>query len=137
MLRPFPSSFVLLWTLFLVGCSAQINFEPVPPKSTPPIEPVDNTPTAKTKQLLVFTSPVCHACVVDKPELSRLERRLKRHGVEVVKIDVTQSPELAAQWGVTQLPTYVVCEDGREINRFTIIRFLIRLLKFLWPLIFI
>ena len=42
---------------------------------------------------------------------------MRRRGVKVTEIDADEHPELVRQYGITQLPTYIVLEDGVEVKR--------------------
>jgi thioredoxin 1 len=65
--------------------------------------------------LLVFTSPTCAPCKLQ--QLPIVERVLIdwRDKIEVDIIDVTQQPELAAQYGVWSLPTTIVLDAQRKV----------------------
>lgn len=75
---------------------------------------------ARPRRLLVyFTTPECIPCqTVQAPAIREVQAQLK--DVEVIKIDATQKPELADQWGVVSVPTtFLVSARGqvRHINR--------------------
>jgi thioredoxin 1 len=65
--------------------------------------------------LLVFTSPTCAPCKLQ--QLPIIDRILVdwRDKIEVDIIDVTQQPELAAQYGVWSLPTTIVLDEQRKV----------------------
>ena len=59
---------------------------------------------------------------------------MRRRGVRVTEIDIDEHPELARRHGVTQLPTYVVLEDGVEVRRTGNILLLLKILAALLKL---
>jgi thiol-disulfide isomerase/thioredoxin len=63
--------------------------------------------------VLNFTSPHCPPCQQAAPVVARLYRQ----GYEFRKVDVTQHPEIARKFGVTNLPTFLLLVDGREADR--------------------
>ena len=66
-------------------------------------------------RLLVFTSPTCAPCKLQ--QLPIIDRLLVdwRDQIEVEVIDVTEQPEVAAQYGVWSLPTTIVLNARREV----------------------
>jgi thioredoxin 1 len=65
--------------------------------------------------VLVFTSPTCAPCKLQ--QLPIIDRILVdwRDKIEVEIIDVTQQPEVAAQYGVWSLPTTIVLDAQRRV----------------------
>lgn len=63
--------------------------------------------------LLDFTSPSCGPCQTMEPTIGRLTR----DGYPVQKIDVSQRPEIAAQFQVTGVPCFVMLANGKEVDR--------------------
>jgi thioredoxin 1 len=65
--------------------------------------------------LLVFTSPTCAPCKLQ--QLPIVDRLLIdwRDKIELEIIDVTQQPEVAAQYGVWSLPTTIVLDAQRNV----------------------
>ena len=88
-----------------------------------------------TTEVLAFTAKWCRACQRDKPQIEEMRKR----GVKVTEIDVDEHPELARQYKVTRLPTYIVLEDGVEIERtgdiILIITIVSSILKIVIPII--
>jgi len=62
----------------------------------------------KGRVLVYFSSPYCHNC----REVSDLVDGIIEQGKPVVKIDVAESPDLAAALGIRVVPTIAVVEDG-------------------------
>src|SRR5690606_11810292 len=63
--------------------------------------------------LLDFTAPWCGPCRAMEPVIQRLQAE----GYPVRKVDIDQHPQLAAQYGVTSVPCFVMLSDGREVDR--------------------
>jgi thioredoxin-like negative regulator of GroEL len=65
--------------------------------------------------LLVFTSPTCARCKLQ--QLPIIDRVLLdwRDKIEVDLIDVTEQPDVAAQYGVWSLPTTIVLDADRKV----------------------
>lgn len=65
--------------------------------------------------LLVFTSPTCAPCKLQ--QLPIIDRILIdwRDKIELEIIDVTEMPDLAAQYGVWSLPTTIVLDAQRNV----------------------
>jgi thioredoxin 1 len=65
--------------------------------------------------VLVFTSPTCAPCKLQ--QLPIIDRILIdwRDKIEVEIIDVTEKPDVAAQYGVWSLPTTIVLDAQRNV----------------------
>jgi thiol-disulfide isomerase/thioredoxin len=64
-------------------------------------------------QLLDFSSPFCGPCQSMVPLVQSLEAA----GYPIRKVDTTREPGVAQQYGVTQIPCFVMLVDGRETER--------------------
>ena len=65
--------------------------------------------------LLDFWAPWCAPCRMVVPVLDEIAR--ENHHIKVGTINVDEEPELASRYRVFSIPTLVVVQDGREINR--------------------
>lgn len=63
--------------------------------------------------LLDFTAPWCGPCQRMAPIVDSLAAR----NYPVRKVDLDTNRELAAQYGVTSIPCFVLLKDGREVDR--------------------
>jgi thiol-disulfide isomerase/thioredoxin len=63
--------------------------------------------------LLDFSSQNCGPCQRMRPIVEKLEEQ----GLPVRLVDVDQQPELAQQFNIRLLPTFVLVVDGREVTR--------------------
>jgi len=62
-----------------------------------------------------FTAKWCGPCKRIAPLFDDLAR--DNEGVACVKVDVDQHPEIAGDYNVRAMPTFVVVKNGREVNR--------------------
>ena len=65
--------------------------------------------------LLDFWASWCGPCRMVSPILDEIAA--ERSDIKVGKINVDEQPELAAQFGVTSIPTLVVMKNGRVVNQ--------------------
>ncbi|NOZ39888.1 MAG: thioredoxin fold domain-containing protein [Planctomycetes bacterium] len=63
--------------------------------------------------LLDFSSPSCGPCQQMRP----IVQRLVADGFRVQEVDISRDPQTAAQFGVTQVPTFIVLVDQRPTER--------------------
>jgi len=63
--------------------------------------------------VLYFTTPSCIPCrTLQQPTLSDLQTRLGA-GVQIIKVDATEQPDVADRWGVFSAPTTFIL-DGHQ-----------------------
>ena len=64
--------------------------------------------------VLYFTAEWCNPCQRTRP----IAEELKRDGlIDFVFVDADSEIELLEQFGIKSVPTYILLEDGKEINR--------------------
>lgn len=69
----------------------------------------------KEKVLADFSATWCPPCKALGVELEDLS---KDHSeLNILKVDVDEEQELAIQYGVVNVPTLIVIENGKEVNR--------------------
>ena len=65
--------------------------------------------------LLDFWAAWCGPCKMVSPLVDEIA--LENADIKVGKINVDEQTELAAKFGVMSIPTLVVMENGKEVNR--------------------
>lgn len=68
--------------------------------------------------LVDFWARWCSPCRAMNPVVEAIAREYAGQ-VKVVKIDVDEAPEIAAQFGVTSIPTFVVVQSGKAQTKLT------------------
>ena len=64
------------------------------------------------KKFIYFSAPWCGPCRQLGPIMDEVATQ-----VEVQKVNVDDNPKLAQHYGVKNIPTVVLTEDGNEIGR--------------------
>lgn len=66
--------------------------------------------------MLYFSAPTCNVCHALKPKL--LEAfDTNFDAFEIISIDISETPQIAAHYSVFAIPTLIVFMDGREFLR--------------------
>jgi thioredoxin 1 len=87
----------------------------------------DSPPQPPPRKVIAFTATWCQPCQRNKPKLAELERK----GVTIVHVDIDAQPALAQQYNIKTVPTYVVTEGDKEVERTGSVLRLFRLLRWL------
>ena len=64
------------------------------------------------KKFIYFSAPWCGPCRQLGPIMDEVATQ-----VEVQKVNVDDNPELSQHYGIRNIPTVVLTEDGNEIGR--------------------
>ena len=72
--------------------------------------------TKSGKVLVDFFATWCGPCKMLAPVLEQVDEEGSL-GMDIIKVDVDEVPEAAAQFGVQAIPTLVVLVDGKESKR--------------------
>lgn len=64
------------------------------------------------KEILYFSAEWCGPCKTLAPRMERLSNQINYR-----KIDVDQNQELSSEFGVRNIPTLILIQDGEAINR--------------------
>ena len=108
-----------LFILFIVISQKRV-------KNSPALKPSDKililnqknfkTQLRSSKVLVDFWAPWCAPCKMMAPILNELAEELDGQ-VKIAKLNVDQNQAIAAKYQVRNIPTTIIFEDGREINR--------------------
>ena len=126
---------ILLATL-CVGCSGitielpgQQPVENVEMPDPPVLEP------ELTREVLFFTMRGCQPCEAAKPRVEEM----RKQGLKVTEVWYHENPGLFNQYEVSQTPTFIVLEDGVEIERTSdivlLVTILVKILAWILPLL--
>lgn len=63
-----------------------------------------------------FFATWCGPCKMTSPIIDQLSEEMKN--VKFVKVDVDQNQELASQYQIFSIPTFMVFKDGQVVNQF-------------------
>lgn len=67
--------------------------------------------------LVDFWAPWCGPCKMQSPILDKVAEKVGDKAV-IAKVNVDQSPALAAKFGVRSIPTMILFKDGQKIRDF-------------------
>jgi thiol-disulfide isomerase/thioredoxin len=80
------------------------------------IETIEQTLQSELAVALYFSAPTCNVCHALKPKLlSAFEENFPK--LQVISIDISETPEIASHFSVFTIPTLLVYLDGREFLR--------------------
>jgi thioredoxin 1 len=73
-----------------------------------------------TKQgvsLVDFWAEWCQPCKIQGPVVSQLADELSANGVKICKMDVDKNPQTAKKLGIKSIPTIIILQKGKEVER--------------------
>lgn len=68
--------------------------------------------------LVDFFATWCGPCKMLGPVLESVQKKMEGK-VKIVKVDVDQSPDLAAQFRVMSVPTMIMFKNGKQVDAFS------------------
>eukprot|EP00924_Labyrinthula_sp_SR-Ha-C_P001549 snap_masked-scaffold_18-processed-gene-1.32-mRNA-1 protein AED:0.39 eAED:0.39 QI:0/-1/0/1/-1/1/1/0/109 len=73
----------------------------------------------KTKTVFMdFFATWCQPCKMISPVFSNFAEKNDKVNVEFVSVDVDQNQDIAQQYAIRAMPTFVVAKNGKEVDRF-------------------
>ena len=128
---------VILLAVLCMGCTGiTIELPGQPPVATPEVVVPDIVPEPEpTQEVLFFTQEGCQPCEAARPRVEKM----REQGLTVTEVWYHEKPELFQQYGVSSTPTFIVLEDGVEIERtgdiVLLITILVKILAWLLPVL--
>ncbi len=81
-------------------------------------ENFDSFITQADKPVLVdFWAPWCGPCKVMSPIIEELAGEME--GVAIAKVNVDENPQLAQQFNILSIPTFIVYKGGQVVEQFS------------------
>ena len=65
--------------------------------------------------LIDFFATWCGPCKMLSPVIEQVER--EKPELKVVKVDVDEAPQIAAQYGIQAIPTLFLLKDGKMVDQ--------------------
>jgi thioredoxin 1 len=66
------------------------------------------------KQLYYFSAPWCQPCKALGPTMDRVSGQ-----IQINKINIDYEADVVQKYGVRNIPTVILVENGQEVRRFT------------------
>ncbi|MFA7368351.1 MAG: thioredoxin [Kiritimatiellales bacterium] len=76
-----------------------------------------DTTIASGTVLVDFWAPWCGPCKMQAPILDKVATKVGGKAV-IAKVNVDESPALAAKFGVRSIPTLILFKNGQKVNDF-------------------
>lgn len=68
------------------------------------------------KVLVDFWATWCGPCKMMAPIVEKLAEETASESIKIGKIDVDENPNLASEYGIMSIPTFIVFENGEAIK---------------------
>jgi thiol-disulfide isomerase/thioredoxin len=125
---------VILLAVLCMGCTGiTIELPGQPPVEEEIVVPVPEPEL--TQEVLFFIQEGCPPCEAARPRVEEM----RRQGLTVTEVWYHEKPELFQQYGVSSTPTFIILEDGVEIERtgdiVLLITILVKILAWLLPVL--
>ncbi|MDD4271249.1 MAG: thioredoxin [Patescibacteria group bacterium] len=69
--------------------------------------------------LVDFFAPWCGPCQMMSPLIDELIAENKDKDIKIGKLDIDESPEIAIQYGIMGVPTFIVFKNGKAVDKKT------------------
>ena len=80
------------------------------------VEQIEQTLKEQPAVMLYFSAPGCNVCHALKPKLTEAVTE-NFPAIAIASVDISETPEISAHFGVFTIPTLLVFLDGREFLR--------------------
>ena len=125
---------VILLAVLCMGCNGiTIELPGQPPVQEEVVVPIPEPEL--TREVLFFTMPGCPPCERAKPRVEEM----RKQGLKVTEVDIYEQPELARKYQIMQTPTFIILEDGVEVERTSdivlLVTILVKILAWILPLL--
>ena len=80
------------------------------------VDQINQTIKEQPAVMLYFSAPTCNVCHALKPKLTEALTE-NFPAIEICSVDISETPEISAHYGVFAIPTLLIFLDGREFLR--------------------
>ena len=80
------------------------------------LEDLESQLSSSVAAIIYFTSPACNVCKVLRPKLMDITAKTYPD-ITRLYVDISENPEIAAQYSVFAAPTIIVLFEGKEFSR--------------------
>ena len=69
------------------------------------------------KVLVDFWATWCGPCKMMAPVVEEIAKDVTDENIKVGKVDVDENPDLAVEYGIMSIPTFILFENGQEVEK--------------------